>query len=34
MLLVTQYKMVETLYDIEIVATNLAKEFEKIARKK
>ena len=27
-------KMVETLYDIEIVATNLAKEFEKIARKK
>lgn len=27
-------KMVETLYDIEIVATNLAKEFEKIVRKK
>ncbi|AEI47016.1 glycosyltransferase [Runella slithyformis] len=27
-------KMVETLYDIEIVATNLSKEFEKIVRKK
>lgn len=27
-------QMVETLYDIEIVATNLAKEFEKIVRKK
>jgi len=27
-------KMVETLYDIEIVAANLAKEFEKIAPKK